>query len=98
MILESSLLVGRYQRQVHALARACSRMGARARVWLSPGGREAGRARCQGGLPPERRLFLGAGFLEAMAGSLLSLAKNYKLTLPISPQSRRARRDFTTEV
>jgi hypothetical protein len=47
MILESSLLVGRYQGQVHALARARSRKGARAHVGLSPGGREAGRAWCR---------------------------------------------------
>ena len=49
-----------------ALVRA--RMGARARVGLPPGGMEAGRAWYQGGLPPERAGFEGAGFWEAMAG------------------------------
>ena len=34
--------------------RTGSRMVARARVGLQPGGREAGRAWCQGGLSPER--------------------------------------------
>ncbi len=47
-----------------ASVRACSRMGARARVGLPLGGREAGRARYQGGLFPEGAAISGAGFLE----------------------------------
>jgi hypothetical protein len=44
-----------------ALARARSRMGARARVGLLPGGREAGRARCRG-LSPDGQLLGGLVF------------------------------------
>ena len=50
--------------QAHELAHAGSRIGARAWVGLPPGGQEAGRAWCQGGLPPGWAAFGKAGFLS----------------------------------
>ena len=54
---------------------ACSRMGAPARVGLSPGGREAGRAWCQEGLPPDWVAFLGAGVFGSSGSSPLLLGR-----------------------
>jgi len=55
----------RVDRQLQSCAPACSRIGARVRVGLQPGGPGApGRGWYQGGLFPEGAALSGAGFLE----------------------------------
>ena len=55
------------RQQAHELAHAGSRMGARARVGLLPGGQEAGRAWCLGACLREGQLLGRLGFLEVVA-------------------------------
>lgn len=75
-------------------ARACSRMGARARVGLLPGGPGGRSGLVSGGLVSGMGThFVGAGFLEAMAGSLLSLAENHnRTTTDLTAESQSAQR------